>query len=240
MIDGKTYRQIGEPRRGGLVCVADHASNFVPDGIPLGLAAELMSTHIALDIGVGGVAERMARRHNIPAHIALVSRLVADFHREEDNPKVVPTESDGHLIPGNIGADVEARLDKYHRPYHAALAEWLDAAEPQLIISLHSFTPKLESSDEERPWEVGLLYNEDDRAARHAIRLFGEQGLNVGDNQPYSGKELNATMNRHAEAHGRHYCAIEIRQDLISTRADQARWASMVADVCGRVALSLD
>ena len=47
-------------------------------------------------------------------------------------------------------------------------------------------------------------------------------------------------MNRHAEAHGRHYCAIEIRQDLIDTRADQARWASMVADVCGRVALALD
>ena len=37
----------------------------------------------------------------------------------------------------------------------------------------------------------------DDRAARHAIRLFGEQGLNVGDNQPYFGKQLNATMDRH-------------------------------------------
>ena len=85
-----------------------------------------------------------------------------------------------------------------------------------------------------------MLYNKDDRAARHAIRLFGEQGLTVGDNEPYSGTELNATMNRHAEAHDRHYCAVEIRQDLIATRADQARWATMVADVAGRVALALD
>ena len=240
MIDGIPFKQIGEVKPGGIVCVSDHASNFVPEDVPLGIPSSLLSTHIAVDIGVGGIAERMARRHGIPAHLAQISRLVVDLHREEDHPAVVPTESDGHLIPGNIGADVEARLAKYYRPYHDALAQWLDAAQPELIISLHSFTPKLESGGDERPWEIGLLYNEDDRAARHAIRLFGEQGLKVGDNEPYSGKELNATMNRHAETHGRHYCAIEIRNDLIDTRADQARWASMVADVCGRVALALD
>ena len=239
MIDGQPFRQIGDVKRGGIVCVSDHASNFVPDDVPLGIPAELLDTHIAIDIGVGGVAERMARRHGIPAHLAEVSRLVVDLHREEDHPKVVPTESDGHLIPGNIGADIEARLDRFYRPYHDALAKWLDAADPELIISLHSFTPKLETSEAARPWDVGLLYNEDDRAARHAIRLFAEQGLKVGDNEPYSGRVLNATMNRHAEAHGRNYCAIEVRQDLISTRADQARWASMIADVCGRVALAL-
>ncbi len=240
MIDGQPFKQIGEAKPGGIVCVSDHASNFVPDDIPLGIPSDLLDTHIALDIGVGGIAERMARRHNIAAHVATISRLVVDLHREEDHPEVVPTTSDGHLVPGNIGANVEARLDQYYRPYHDALAAWLDMANPELIISLHSFTPKLESGSEKRPWEVGLLYNEDDRAARHAIRLFGEQGLRVGDNEPYSGKKLNATMNRHAEAHGRYYCAIEIRQDLIDTRADQARWASMVADVCGRVALALD
>ena len=240
MIDGQPFRQIGDVKRGGIVCVSDHASNFVPDDVPLGIPAELLDTHIAIDIGVGGVAERMARRHGIPAHLAEVSRLLVDLHREEDHPKVVPTESDGHLIPGNIGADIEARLDRFYRPYHDALAEWLDAANPELIISLHSFTPKLETSEAARPWDVGLLYNKDDRAARHTIRLFAEQGLQVGDNEPYSGRVLNATMNRHAEAHGRNYCAIEVRQDLISTRADQARWASMIADVCGRVALALD
>ncbi len=240
MKDGLPYRQVGSLKRGGLVCVADHASNFVPDGIELGIARELLEQHIAYDIGVAGIAGRMARRHDIPAHLAEVSRLVVDLHREEDHPAVVPVTSDGHLIPGNIGADVEDRLDRYYRPYHEALDRWLDAAQPRMIISLHSFTPELASSDEHRPWEIALLYNEDDRAARHAIRLFGELGLMVGENEPYSGKQLNATMNRHAEAHGRPYCAIEVRQDLISTRAEQARWAAMIADVCGRVALALD
>lgn len=222
------------------MCIADHASNFVPKDIELGIAPELLEQHIAVDIGVEGVAGRMARRHGIPAHLATASRLVCDLHREEDHKAVVPMESDGHLIPGNIGADIEARLKRFHRPYHKALANWLDAAQPELIISLHSFTPSLATSDEERPWEVALLYNTDDRAARHAIRLFSQQGLNVGDNQPYSGKELNATMNRHAEVYGRAYIALEIRQDLIVTRAEQSRWAAMITDVANRVALAME
>lgn len=233
------YRQIGTPRRGGIVCVSDHASNHVPDDVPLGIPDHLLNEHIAVDIGVEGVAERMALRHNIPAHLATVSRLVCDLHREEDHPNLVPAQSDGHVIPGNIGADVEARLNRFYRPYHTAMAQWLDAIEPGLIISLHSFTPALQTCDKPRPWEIALLYNQDDRAARHAIRLLGELGLNVGDNEPYSGRELNATMNRHAEAFGRPYLAIEVRQDQISTRADQARWAAMIADVAGRVQLAL-
>lgn len=241
MNEWRPWRHVGEPRKGGLVVVADHASNFVPGDIELGIAPGLLEKHIAIDIGVEGVAERMARRHGVPAHIACVSRLVCDLHREEDNPAVVPTTSDGHLIPGNIGADVAGRLERFHRPYHAALSDWLAQIEPQLIISLHSFTPALESdSSTERPWEVALLYNDDEEPARYAIRLFAEQGLRVGDNEPYSGKQLNATMNRHAEAHGRRYIAVEVRQDQIATEAGQARWASMLSDVAGRVMLMLN
>ncbi len=238
--DGLPYRQVGDLRRGAIVCVADHASNFVPEDIQLGIAPELLEEHVALDIGVEGIAGRLARRHNIPAHLATVSRLVCDLHREEDHPAVVPTESDGYLVPGNIGADIEARIERFHRPYHEALEQWLEAQAPKLIISLHSFTPEMATCDKHRPWECSLLYNTDDRAARHAIRLFGELGLMVGDNEPYSGAELNATMTRPAEAHGRPYMFLEIRQDLIATRAEQSRWAAMIADVAGRVALALE
>ena len=239
MIDDLPYRQVGEPVPGRIVCVADHASNFVPADVPLGIPAELLDTHIAVDLGVEGVADRLARRHAIPAHIATVSRLVCDLHRREDEEAVVPFSSDGHTIPGNIGADIEKRLERFHRPYHDAMAKWLDAARPELIVALHSFTPALETSDEERPWEVALLYNQDDTAALQAIRLFEEEGLTVGNNQPYSGKQLNATMDRHAEAHGRPYLTIEIRQDLLATEAGQARWAALVADIANRTALAL-
>ena len=242
IVEDKPYRQVGDVTRpGGIVCVADHASAHVPADIELGIDTALLDEHIAIDIGIDGVADRLARRHGYPAHIATVSRLVCDLHREEDSPAVVPTQSDGHLIAGNIGADVEKRLDRFHRPYHEALEKWLEAARPGLILSLHSFTPGLASKpEEERPWDVALLYNTDDSAAQHAIRLFREQGLTVGENEPYSGRELNATMNRHAEAHDRRYCAIEIRQDHIATEAGQARWAAMLHDIAGRVLLALE
>lgn len=241
MIDNLPYRQVNadDLRPGGLICVADHASNFVPGDVELGIDPKLLDTHIAVDIGVKGLADRLARRHAMPAHIATVSRLVCDLHRNEDDPSVVPSESDGRLIPGNIGADLGMRLERFHRPYHKALGDLVDRAKPRMIVAVHSFTPKLETGSEDRPWEVGLLYNQDDRAARHAIRLFGEQGLTVGDNEPYSGKELNATMDRHAEARGIPYCTVEIRQDQIATPAGQARWANLLADVMGRVALEV-
>ena len=241
MSQWQPYRHVGRARdKGGIVLVADHASNFVPPDIDLGIDPSLLHDHIAVDIGVAGVAERMARRHDVTSHLASVSRLVCDLHREEDNPAVVPETSDGHVIPGNVGADVEERLRRFHRPYHQALEIWLDAAAPRLIISLHSFTPSLRSAPADRPWEVALLYNRDDRAARHAIGLFADHGLTVGDNEPYSGRQLNATMNRHAEARGRPYLAIEVRQDQIDHEAGQDRWADLIAGVARQVALLLE
>ena len=234
------FRHAGDIRPGGIVCVADHASNHIPSGIDLGIEPALLHDHIALDIGVEGLADRLARRHAIPAHIACVSRLVCDFNRVESDPAVVPETSDGHLIPGNLGADVKQRLAAYHRPYHEGLAAFLAEARPRLILALHSFTPQLRNSDGERPWDVALLYNRDDRAARHAIRLFAAQGLTVGDNQPYSGRDLNATMDRHAESAGIPYCAIEVRQDRIMDEGGQARWAALIAEVAGRVLVALE
>lgn len=240
MIDGKPFRQVGDIRPGGIVCIADHASNHVPAGMDLGIEPALMHDHIALDIGVEGVADRLARRHGIPAHIAGVSRLVCDFNRTEDDPAVVPEVSDGLLITGNLGAGIERRLAAYHRPYHAGIERFLAAARPKLILALHSFTPALRSKETDRPWEVALLYNRDERAARHAIRLLREEGLTVGDNEPYSGRDLNATMDRHAEAVGIPYFAIEVRQDQIGTERGQARWAALIADIAGRVLLALE
>ena len=235
----ESYRQIGTPTRGGVVAVCDHASNHVPEGIELGVTEDVLGKHVGWDIGTQGVVERLVREHGMAAHLATLSRLVIDLHREEDSKGLIPETSDGILIPGNIGADREARLDAFHRPYHAALGQWLDEADPALILSVHSFTPQLEDGGEPRPWDIALLYNEDDRAALHAMKFFADQGLVVGDNEPYSGRLLNATMNRHAEAHGRPYCAIEIRNDLIANEAGQARFAELLAQMAEAVVAAL-
>ena len=84
-----------------------------------------------------------------------------------------------------------------------------------------------------------MLYNQDDRAARIAIPMLAAEGLIVGDNLPYSGRDLNYTMNRHAEGEGRPYLGIEIRQDLAQTPGTQARWAQILANLAQRVASAL-
>jgi len=235
------FRLLGTPRFGGIMVVSDHASNRVPDDIDLGIDPALLDQHIAVDIGVAGIAERMVARPGIAAFLGNVSRLVCDFNREEHAPAVIPIASDGHAIPGNAldHAGHEARLARFFRPYHAALADTLDAAPAALILSLHSFTPRLATSDEPRPWQIGVLYNEDDRAARIAIPLLEAEGLIVGDQEPYSGRLLNATMNRHAEAEGRPYLGVEVRQDQIGTAEGQARWAELLARVANQVALEI-
>lgn len=241
MNEHEAYRLLGTPRFGGILVVSDHASNRVPDDIDLGIDPALLSQHIAVDIGVAEVGALMAQRPGIAVFQAGVSRLVCDCNREEHAPAVIPIASDGHAIPGNAldQARHQARLERFFHPYHAALADLLDAHPPALILSLHSFTPQLASSDAPRPWQVGVLYNQDDRAARLAIPLLEAEGLVVGDQEPYSGKLLNATMNQHAEADGRPYLGIEIRQDQIATSLQHAQWAARLGALSNRVALML-
>ena len=84
-----------------------------------------------------------------------------------------------------------------------------------------------------------MLYNRDSRAARIAMPLLEAEGLVVGDQQPYSGKLLNATMNRHAEAERRPYLGIEIRQDELADAAGQALWAERLGRICNAAALAI-
>jgi predicted N-formylglutamate amidohydrolase len=242
MIYEEAFCIAGEPQAGGILIVSDHASNRVPGDIDLGIDPALLNEHVAIDIGVAGVAGRMVEQAGFSAFLANVSRLVCDCNRDEDAAAVIPHSSDGHAIPGNLFdvAGREERLERFFHPYHNALEALLNRAPPRLIVSLHSFTPALVSRPEEkRPWHCGVLYNQDERAARLAIPLLEGEGLIVGDQQPYSGKLLNATMNRHAEAHGRPYFGIEIRQDRIAGEAGQAEWAERLARIAKRVALDL-
>ncbi|WP_150291372.1 N-formylglutamate amidohydrolase [Sphingobium estronivorans] len=215
-----------------LLIIADHASAHVPADVDLGIDPALLHDHIAIDIGVAEVSARLARQLGCTAILGGVSRLVIDLNREDDAPGLLPVMSDGHAIPGNRHADLAERMIRFHHPYHHRIGGLLDAMGSPFILSVHSFTPRLASDpDQQRPWDIGILYNEDDRAARIAIPLLEEAGLKVGDQLPYSGKLLNATMNRHAEDNGIPYLGIEMRQDLVGDAQGQARFAEILGPV---------
>lgn len=217
---------------GDVLILCDHASNHVPADIDLGIDPALLDRHIAIDIGAGAVSRGLAELLGAPALLAAVSRLVVDLNREVDAPGLIPHASDGHAIPGNDGADRAERIARFHAPYHRAVAAKVRAQRPALIVSVHSFTPALESGvGAPRPWEAGILYNRDARAARMAVDWLAAQGVVTGDNEPYSGRLLNATMNRHAEATGTPYLGIEIRNDLISSAAGVTMWCEILRNL---------
>lgn len=218
-----------------LLLIADHASNFVPEDIDLGISDDLLGQHMAVDIGVDPLAREIAGRLGCPAILGGVSRLVVDLHRERGEPAAIPVVSDGHAIPGNHGLGAQAQEDRLRRfwdPYHALIASKVDALKPAKLVAIHSFTPRLATRpEEERPWEVGILYAQDRRAAHIAIRLLREAGVVTGDNQPYSGLDLNLTMDLHAESRGIPYIVVEVRQDLIGDDDGVQRWADRLAPV---------
>lgn len=231
-----------EGDRSDMLLIADHASNHVPPDIDLGIASELLDQHIAIDIGVHSLAEDLCARLGCPAVLGGVSRLVIDYNRELHADGLIPDASDGEKIIGNVGldhAERHARIEQWWRPYHGVIAEKIEISSPTMLISLHSFTPELASRKEDRPWQVGVLYNRDERAARIAIPLLEARGVVTGDNLPYSGKLLNATMNTHGEGNGIAYLGLEVRQDLISHPDGIAHWAKLLAPIIAETAESL-
>ncbi len=215
----------GPERRSLIVC--EHASNRIPQGIALGLSPAIMDTHIAIDIGAADLSRALAARLACGAHLATISRLVVDLNRPPGEPSLVPEASDGIAIPGNIGLTPAERgkREALHRQFHAGLAVRLTANPPKLLVSVHSFTPCLSSAPAARPWPIAVLWNQDERAAKPGLEILRTLATPVGANEPYSGTELNYTMDRHGEATGIPYLGLELRQDGLADAAGVARWA---------------
>lgn len=224
------------PGRAALVVICDHASAAIPPDLgDLGLPAAARDSHIAWDPGAAAVTRGLARRLEAWAVLSGVSRLVIDCNRPPGGAGSVPAESDGVAVPGNRGltaAAIEARIERWFRPYHDAVAAALAAAGPApALVAVHSFTPCLASRPDPRPWQVGVLWNRDDRLAAPLLAaLRAHPGLVVGDNEPYSGRDTNHTLDRHAGAAGLPHVSIEIRQDLLTAADAPARWADLLAE----------
>ena len=236
------FQIFGIPQERGILIVVDHASNYVPPGIDLGINPHLLNDHIAYDIGVANIARYMSETPGYLSILGTVSRLVVDLNRYPDEAGAIPVRSDGVEITGNAidEDDRNARLNQFFHPYHDRVAELIRNVDPTLVLFLHSFTPSMRSgSMEKRPWEIGVLYNEYEAASRLAIQFLEEENLVVGDQQPYSGRDLHATMKRQAEDIGKAYTEIEIRQDLIAHETGQRRFANILIRICDKIRTGL-
>jgi predicted N-formylglutamate amidohydrolase len=226
-------------RKLGLVLLADHARRDLPEEYAdLGLPAEEFQRHIAYDIGVETVTRKLAALTGAPAVMANFSRLLIDPNRGEDDPTLIRQLYDGTVVPGNypMSADErERRLERYYRPYHDAVGSVVasvarESGAAPFIFSVHSFTPIMQGHV--RPWQVGVLWDMDHRAAWPLIEMLAaDKTMTVGDNEPYDGALRGDTMFRHAIVNGYAHALIEIRQDLIADEAGAEDWAARLAPI---------
>ncbi|MEL6947271.1 MAG: N-formylglutamate amidohydrolase [Pseudomonadota bacterium] len=231
----KPFYTIDGAHDAGIVLLCDHARNTLPAEYgTLGLPAEAFERHIAFDIGVEALTERLAARLGCPAVLSCFSRLLIDPNRGEDDPTLVMRLSDGTVIPGNhpiAREEIERRIELYHAPYHRAVDDMLDAAQSSgvqpMVFSIHSFTPVWRGVP--RPWQAALLWDNDPRLNRFMIEGLRRDGrLTVGDNEPYDGALKNDTMYRHATKRGLAQALIEVRQDLIADDDGVAEWSQRI------------
>ncbi|ASK87621.1 N-formylglutamate amidohydrolase [Sphingorhabdus sp. SMR4y] len=237
------YEISGVPSEGGVLLLVDHASSHIPDDIDLGISPQYARDHIAYDPGIAPIARLMTEQGGYLAILSTASRLIVDLNRYPDEPAVIVERSDGVEIPGNRLSEEErqARLDRFFMPYHDRVAALIADLKPVLVASLHSFSPVLRTNPQlQRPWDMGIMYNEHQTAPRLALQFLGEEeGLIVGDQMPYSGKDLNATMNRQCETIGQPYIGVEVRQDLIREETGQRRFADILLRTCDKIRTAL-
>ena len=235
-VDARPFEVIDGSDDTGLIIICDHASNYVPAEFNgLGLPPEQLERHIAYDIGVADLTRRLAELLDAPAVLSNFSRLLIDPNRGLDDPTLVMRVSDGAVVPGNARIDqagIEQRIEHYYRPYDDAVRAAIDRSLAKSIVpallSIHSFTPMWRGYA--RPWHAGILWDSDGRFAHpllEALRL--EDGLVVGDNEPYTGELEGDMMNRHGTKRGLAHALLEVRQDLIAYEAGIEEWAQRLA-----------
>jgi predicted N-formylglutamate amidohydrolase len=131
-----------------------------------------------------------------------------------------------------------ARVREIFRPFHDRIEIELDrrrqAGRPAALIAMHSFAPVFKGVV--RPWHTGVLYNRDPHFAHFFMALLKrEEGLVVGDNEPYSVTDASDyTIPVHGERRGLHHVAIEVRQDLIAGGKGQRAWGALLARLLAR------
>jgi predicted N-formylglutamate amidohydrolase len=222
------------------VLTCEHAGRHVPARLrDLGIPPTEMDRHIAYDIGADGLARHLSAILDAPLVLQRFSRLVVDCNRPFDAPDCFPAVSDGTVVPANENLTERQRRQRFeeiHQPFHGAVSRLLDrrerAARPTILVSIHSFTPRL-AAGAPRPWLVGALSNRDASFAKGFVATFraAHPEISCAHNEPYVVDDLtDYTIPIHGEGRGLPHLLLEVRNDMIGDGAGQERWSRLIAD----------
>lgn len=245
MIDNQTppFEVINAKGSASLLIACDHAHNLIPDSLSgLGVNPDYLRRHIAYDIGAKQVAMKLAELLDAPLLLAKYSRLVIDLNRHLHDPSLIAECSDGVEIPGNLNLTAEMRADRinryfhpYHNQYQDMVSNLISKHNRPIILAVHSFTPIMNGVA--RPWEMGVLWEQDEVLAKQLIvNLSKVTGFNIGDNKPYHATDPQGyAQARYSHEHGVELVLLEIRQDLITDCDGQTKITESVCQALSAI-----
>jgi predicted N-formylglutamate amidohydrolase len=245
--DPPCYRVLPARGSSAFVLTCDHAGNLLPRALgSLGLSDRALASHIAWDLGIAALGQKLAEELSAFLITQTYSRLVIDVNRPLESPESIATRSEDTDIPGNVGVtreQAEERAAEVFWPYHQRLTSELDRRQRLgqrcVLVALHSFTPVFLGVA--RSVELGVLYGRDARVGKALLaRLRGDPSINVGDNAPYAfSPASDYTLLVHGEQRGIAGVELELRQDLLASEANQRAWVKRLAALLTEAASEL-
>ncbi|MCB1331355.1 MAG: N-formylglutamate amidohydrolase [Maritimibacter sp.] len=232
-------RTFGPEGRAPVLLLCEHASNHIPAAFgDLGIDPATRESHVAWDPGALELSQRLSAAWGLPLVAGAVSRLVYDCNRPPEAPDAIPARSELHAIPGNrdlSDAARAARVTAVYEPWIAAVEAAIDRAEPQALITLHSFTPVYFGKP--RSVQIGILYDRDTQLSDALLAQDWGRFI-VRGNEPYGPEDgVTHSLRRHALSRGLPNAMIEVRNDLL---ADPVGRDSVIRVLSRNIAHALD
>ena len=222
---------------GRFVIVCEHASNVIPEIFRnLGLGKKVRNSHVAWDPGAIKVANIISEKLDAPLVASCISRLVYDCNRPPAVKSAVPERSESYDIKGNIHLSkdkLDERAEKYYFPFRNTLSECLGAHSRRcgttILVTIHTFTPVYQGRS--RSLKLGVLHDSDNRMADGVLNaLASSTAMKVERNQPYGPRDgVTHTLKEHGSKRGIANVMIEIRSDLVETKAQQEEIGTLLS-----------
>jgi predicted N-formylglutamate amidohydrolase len=183
-------------RRSGRVLhvlvTCEHGGNRIPPRYRRWFRGErrLLESHRGHDPGALAMARTLVAATHARLIATTISRLFVELNRSAHNPRVI-----SRIMRRAPHAVREEILERYYRPYHAAVEADVARAVARgarvLHIGSHSFTPVLDGKV--RNADIGLLYDPARRlevalCARWRAALIARGAGKVRRNYPYAGR----------------------------------------------------
>lgn len=220
-----------------VLLTCEHASNRLPQGWRWSAAdARLADMHWAFDPGAAALAGELAEAMEAPLVLARFCRLLVDPNRAVDSYTLLRARCDGIPVELNVGvsaADLDRRLRGYYHPFHDAVDRAAEAVQPELVFSVHSFTPIYEGTA--RQVELGILHVDQPALAERWQEAGRRAGFDTRINEPYSGVDGSMySAQIHGQRAGCPALELEVRQDIATDPGRRRAVLALVLELLGQ------